>query len=104
MVFVVSTVKMFFELSLSCNLLNKTFGYFFRGQLRVVLKKKSKRKQEMKGKDNKKKKALFESDDDTDNTLNNGKEDIKEGKVAEKVKNVAAKKGKKFADIKSECW
>ena len=60
----------------------------------VVLKKKSKRKQEKKGKDNKKKKALFESDDETDNTLSNGKEDIKESEVAEKVKNVAAKKAK----------
>ena len=57
-----------------------------------MLKKKSKTKQEKKGKGNKKKKALFESDDETDNTLNNGKENIKEGEVAEKVKNVAAKK------------
>ena len=37
---------------------------------------------------------MFESDDETDNTLNNGKEDIKEGEVAEKVKNVAAKRTK----------
>ena len=59
-----------------------------------MLKQKSKRKQERKGKDNKKKKALSESDDETDKTLNNGKEDIMEGEVAEKVKNVAAKKAK----------